>query len=122
MRNMFSLKNSFDAIAVLITAGAILGVVQTFAIGKHYIIPTMVLIVAVLFGNLARYGLMGQRWAKEILFWLGIVLTGHFFFALFWSRRYREWLGDSFECFCVPRGWRVAFLVVHYARKNELFK
>jgi len=121
MKSLFSLKNSFDAIALLIAASATLGVLQTFVIGRHYIIPTMVLVVAVLFGNLARYGLQGQRWAKQVLFWLGTILTGHFFFALFWSKRYREWLGDSFEFICVPLVLILAFLVYQYARRNNLF-
>ena len=122
MKKWLSLRNSFDLIAILIAAGAALAVLQTFIIGRHYIIPTSILVIAVLFANLARYGLKDQRWAKHILFWLGTILTAHFFFALFWSKRYREWLGDSFEYFCAALVLILAYLVYQYAKRNELFR
>ena len=49
------------AVAALIAAGAALGVLQTFIIGKHFVIPTMVLLIAIIFGNLARSGLRGGK-------------------------------------------------------------
>lgn len=122
VRNLLSLKNSMDSVALLIAAAAFVAVLQSFIIGRHYIIPTAILCLAVLFGNLARYGFQGQRWAKHILFWLGSILTLHFFFALFWSKRYREWLGDAFEPVCGVLVLLLAFLVFQYAKKNELFR
>ena len=121
MKKLFSLENSLEAIAALFSLGAILGVAQTFIIGKHFVIPTMILVIAVLFGNLARYGVQGQRWAKHTLFWIFFLMTCHAFFALFWATTPREILGEMF----LP-GYGLVFLVLGmlcwlYAKKNELF-
>ena len=122
MNDAFSLKHSLDLIAALIAAIAALAVLQTFLIGKHYIIPTMILFWAVLFGNLARYGLKGYGWAKQILFWIFLIFVFHTFFALFFSVRYRELLGDAFEYVCGAVFLVFAFLVFDYARRNSIFR
>ena len=96
MKNLFTLRNSIDLIAILIAAGAFLGVLQSFIIGKHYVIPTMQLTLAVLFGNLARFGFRDERWAKHVLFWFAFLVTCHTFFALFWAAKPREILGSAF--------------------------
>ena len=67
MKKPFSLDNSLEILAALFAAGATLGVLQTFIIGKHFVIPTMVLLLVIYFGNLARFGLKGERWAKRTL-------------------------------------------------------
>lgn len=121
MRNLFSLRNSIDIIAILIAAGAFLGVLQSFIIGKHYIIPTGFLLITVLFGNLARFGLQGRIWAKHVLFWIGFLLTSNAFMGLFFARRPREMLGDAFEWVIGALVLVLAYLVVQYARKNTLF-
>jgi hypothetical protein len=122
MNKLFSLKYSMEVIAIFIASGAFLGVLQTFIIGKHFVIPTMILIVAVLFGNLAYYGYKEKRWAKYFLFWFGFILTCYTFFALFWAQKFREILGSSFEYVWAPVVIVIAFLVYHYVKKNELFK
>lgn len=53
MNRKMSLHHSLDLVAAVIAFAAILGVLQTFIIGKHFTIPTMILFFAVLFGNLA---------------------------------------------------------------------
>jgi hypothetical protein len=122
MKYPLSLKNSFDLIAAVIAAGALLGVLQTFVIGRHFIIPTMILFWAVLFGNLARYGFQGRVWAKQLLFWIFFLFTSHAFFALFFAKKYREILGGSFEYVCGAIVVVFAWLVYQYAKKNELFR
>ena len=122
MKRLLSLKYTFDHLAALVAAGAVIGVVQTFVIGKHYLIPTMILVLAVLFGNLARYGYRDQAWAKVVLCWIGVILNFHVFFALFWSVRYRAILGEAFEYLFAPLTLVLAFLVWQYAKQNELFK
>ncbi len=67
MKKLFSAENSLEAISALFAVAAGLGVLQTFIIGKHFVIPTMVLLLAIFFGNLARFGVQGQRWAKHML-------------------------------------------------------
>ena len=96
MKKLFSLENSLEAIAALVALGATLGVLQTFIIGKHFVIPTMILVFAVLFGNLARFGVKGERWAKHTLFWIFLMMACHAFFALFWAATPREILGNLF--------------------------
>lgn len=121
MKDLLSLKYSFDLIFALIAGIASLAVLQTFIIGQHYIIPSGILVAAVLFGNIARYGFKDQAWAKQLLFWSGFLFTAHAFFALFFSKRYREILGDAFEPICVAVVVVFAFLTYQYARKNRLF-
>jgi hypothetical protein len=121
MKAYLSLRYFFDWLFALAAAIAILATLQTFAIGRHYIIPTGILVAAVLLGNIAWYGFRDQRWAKEILFWCGFLFTAHAFFALFFSKRYREILGDAFEPVCAVVVILFAFLTFQYARKNRLF-
>jgi len=121
MKKLFSLENSLEAIAALIALGAMLGVLQTFIIGKHFVIPTMILVFAVLFGNLARFGANGERWAKHTLFWIFFLMACHAFFALFWAATPREILGAMF----LPV-YGFVFLVLTslcwtYSKKNRLF-
>ncbi len=121
MKKLFSLENSLEAIAALIALGATLGVLQTFIIGKHFVIPTMILVFAVIFGNLARFGVNGERWAKHSLFWIFFVMACHAFFALFWAATPREILGSLF----LPV-YGVVFVVLSglcwtYSKKNGLF-
>jgi hypothetical protein len=121
MKKLFTTENSLEAVATLFTLGAVLGVLQTFIIGKHFVIPTMVLVIAVLFGNLARFGANGQRWAKHTLFWIFFLMACHAFFALFWAATPREILGNLF----LPV-YGVLFVVLSglcwtYSRKNGLF-
>ena len=56
MKKLFSREHSLEALAALFALGAALGVLQTFIIGKHFVIPTMVLLLVIYFGNLARFG------------------------------------------------------------------
>jgi hypothetical protein len=122
MKRLFSLKYTFDHLTALVAAGAVIGVVQTFVIGKHYLIPTAILVLAILFGNLARYGYRDQAWAKVVLYWIGVILNFHVFFALFWSVKYRAILGEAFEYVFAPLTLVLAYLLWQYARRNELFK
>lgn len=121
MRDKLSLANAFDLLFAAAALLALLGVLQTFLIGRHFIIPTMILAVAVLLGNIAWWGFQGQRWAKYLLFWSGALATAHFFFALFWAKKYRELLGGAFEPVCVAVVLVLGFLTWQYARRNRLF-
>lgn len=121
MEKRLSLAYSMEWVATLICLGALLGVLQTFIIGRHFLIPTMILLLAVFFGNLARFGFRDRIWAKHVLFWLGVVFTCHVFFALFWARKYREILAGSFEYVFGGLLLLFAYLVWQYARRNRIF-
>ena len=121
MKGWLTLRNSFDLIFALAAAAGLLAVLQTFVIGRHYIIPSAILTGTVVVGNIARYGFQGQLWAKQILFWSGFLFTAHAFFALFFSKRYRELLGGAFEPVCIVVVVVFAYLVYQYARRNRLF-
>ena len=121
MKKLFSRKHSLELLAVLITVAALLGVLQTFVIGKHFVIPTMILVFAVFFGNLARFGSQGLRWAQHTLFWIFAVAACHAFFALFWAKTPREILGDAFIYAYGADFVILSFLSWQYARKNKLF-
>jgi len=121
MKKLFSLKHSLELLAVLLATAALLGVLQTFIIGRHFVIPTIILVLAVFFGNLARFGFKGQRWAKHTLFWIFAIAACHAFFALFWAKTPREILGDAFVYAYGADFLILTFLSWQYARKNELF-
>jgi hypothetical protein len=121
MSAFLSIRYAFEILFTIVSAAAVLAVLQTFIIGQHYIIPTGILVVAVLLGNIAWWGFQDQRWAKYVLFWCGFLLTCHGFFALFFSKRYRELLGDSFEFICGVLVIAFAWLTFTYARRNNLF-
>jgi len=121
MKLWLSLANSFDLIFALLAFAGALATLQTFVIGQHYIIPSAILAVTVLLGNVARYGLANHAWAKQILFWCGFLFTAHVFMALFFSKRYREILGDAFEPACGAVFLLFAFLTWQYARRNRIF-
>lgn len=121
MSKKLSLTYSMESVAAILALLAAVAVLYTFIIGRHFIIPTMILALAILLGNLARYGYRDQRWAKQVLFWFGVILSCHAFFALFWAKAYRSLLGSSFEAVCAAIVLIMVFLVWHYARRNRLF-
>jgi len=121
MEKKLSFQHSFDLIAAIIAVVAFFGVLQTFIIGRHFIIPTMLLFLSVLLGNLARYGFQGHVWAKQILFWIFFLFAWHAFFALFWAKKYPEILGDSFEYLFGGIVVVLAYLLFSYARRNDIF-
>ena len=122
MKNLLTMKHSLELLATIIAIAAFLGVLQTFIIGKHFVIPTMILVWAVLFGNLARSGLRGERWAKHIIFWIFFVAACHAFFALFWAVTPRAILGGAFYPAYGATFVILAFLCWQYARRNELLR
>jgi hypothetical protein len=122
LRGLFSLENAFDLLFAVLAVLAGIGVVQTFVIGRHYIIPSLMLAAALLLGNLAWYGLRGAIWAKRIMFWCAVLITAHGFFALFWAQRYRELLGNAFEPVCATLVVLFGFLTWQYARRNRLLR
>ncbi len=122
VKSLFSLEHCLECIAALIAAAGLLGVLQTFVIGKHFLIPTIILSAVLLFGNLAWWGLQGQKWAKYFLFWGTFLLTMHVFFALFWAKKYREMLGEAFEPTFAVLAVALAFLCYQYATRNRLLK
>jgi len=122
MKILFSLKHSLDLLAVIVAIAALLGVLQSFIIGKHFVIPTMVLVLAVFFGNLARSSMRGERWAKHVLFWIFFIATCHAFFALFWAVTPREILGDAFLFVYGAAFVILGFLTWQYAKKNKIMQ
>ncbi|MDO8907832.1 MAG: hypothetical protein Q7W55_04940 [Pseudohongiella sp.] len=121
MKSRISLSNTFELILALATIGLLLAVLQSFVIGRHYIIPTTQLAAALVLGNIAWYGFSGQLWAKLLLFWSGVLLCCHLFFALFWSKAYRDILGVAFEPVCLLLLILFVWLTVQYKRRNHLF-
>jgi hypothetical protein len=115
-------ETSLDwAVALLAAACGAMALWQ-FAVGQHYIIPTAWLVPTFLFGNVARYGLAGARWAKEVLLWIGVIWVCHTFFALFFAQTPRALLGAAFEPVCGVVFLASAWLVVRYARGNGLLR
>jgi hypothetical protein len=124
MKRLFKGENSLESIMAVLTVVASLGVLQTFLIGKHFVIPTLALLLMVLAGNLVRFGLQGQRWVKHLLFWLFFLVSAHAFFALFWagSARPGEFLGAAFYPLYGGVFAGLGFLCWKYAKKNALFQ
>jgi hypothetical protein len=120
MNKRLSWTTSLDWLMGFVALFALIAVLQTFIIGKHYIIPSVLLTLSVLFGNLAWYALNGARWAKLLNFWCGALLTSHCFFALFWSVKYRAILGDYFEAVASVVTLLLFFTTFLYAKHNRL--
>lgn len=123
MRKLFSLDHSLEALAALVAVGAGLGVLQTFIIGKHFVIPTMILLLVFFFGNLARFGMQGQRWAQHLLFWVFLLMVCHAFFALVWAGELRpgQLFGVAFYPLYGSFLLIVGGLCLSYAKRNQLF-
>ncbi|GAB3112299.1 hypothetical protein [Pseudomaricurvus hydrocarbonicus] len=121
MEKTLNFSNTLDWFMAALAVIVGVAVLQTFILGQHYIIPTVLLVLTVLLGNLAWYGLHQAAWAKRVNFWCGLLLTAHFFFALFWSKKYRELLGDQFEWVCAAAVLVVGLLTWLYATKNRLW-
>jgi hypothetical protein len=123
MKKLFSIEYALEGLATLVALGAALGVLQAFIIGKHFVIPTMILLLVFYFGNLARFGLRGDRWAKQLLFWTFALAVAHTFFALFWAAEARP--GAFFGALFYPvyGGFLVIVggLCAAYAKRNGLF-
>jgi len=123
MKKLLSLDNSLEAVAALVAAVAALGVLQAFLIGKHFVIPTLILLLVFYFGNLARFGAKGERWAKHMLLWTFLLLVAHAFFALFWAADARP--GALFGAAFYPAygGFFIVIggLCIAYAKSNELW-
>jgi hypothetical protein len=117
-----TLSHGLDWLIALFAVLASLAVLQTFIIGKHFIIPTILLIAAIIIGNLAWFGFKQAKWAQYLNFWCGVILTSHCFFALFWAKKYREILGSAFEPVAVVITLLLLALTWFYAKKNGLFK
>lgn len=121
MKKLFSLDHSLELLAWLVAFVAVLGVLQSFIIGKHFVIPTMILLLAVLFGNFARFATKGYAWARHVLFWIFFVAACHAFFALFWAKTPREILGPAFVYVYGADFLLLSFLCWQYAKRNVLF-
>lgn len=120
MSNLFSLKSTWDLFAILAALLAFASAMVQFVVGQHYMIPTAILVWTVLFGNLARYGLAGQRWAKYVLFWFGVLMTAMAFMGIFMAGRPKELLGVLFLPAWGAMFLAVAWLTWQYKRRNGL--
>ena len=120
MKKAFALEYSMETLCVLLTVLSGTAVLHQFLIGKHFIIPTAILIVPLITGNVARYGYRNQRWAKYLAFWIGVLMTCHWFFALFYAQTLRAVLGASFEPVAAVITLLLAFLSAQYFRRNQL--
>ena len=120
MKSLFSLRHSLELTAVIIAAVSFVQVLYQFVIGKHFVIPTAILFICVLFGNLARYGMRGAAWAKHLLFWFGFIFSCYLFFAIFFAQRFRVIFGDAFLPIFIALFVLFAFLTLQYKRANKL--
>jgi len=113
---------SLEWLAALITLSGVISILYTFIIGKHYIIPTAILVDSIIFFNLAFFGFKDKLWAKYVLFWVFTAVCCHTFFALFWAKTPKLALGELFFpvyiLVCVVTG----FLSMQYARANLLYR
>jgi hypothetical protein len=123
MKKLFSLGYSLECLAALVSLVAGVGVLHTFVLGKHFVIPTLILMLAMLFGNLARFGLKDQRWAKHMLFWIFLLAVFHALFAIVWARDARpgQLFGEAFYPLYGGFALGVGTLCFLYARRNVLF-
>ena len=120
MKSALSLRNTWDLFAILAALLAFASAMNQFIVGKHYMIPTAILVFTVFFGNLARAGLRGDRWAKHVLFWFGVLMTCMAFMGIFMAGAPKEALGSLFLPVWVAMFLVVAWLTWQYKSKNGL--
>ena len=120
VRKAFTLKYGLETVLLLVTLLLLAAVLHQFVIGRHYIIPTVLLIPALFTGNVARHGYRDRAWAKATAFWLGVLLTCHWFFAIFFSQTPRAWLGAAWEPVAIAITLLLAWLTWQYRRRNDL--
>jgi len=120
MKKAFSLQYSLETLCVLLALLSGIAVLHQFIIGKHFIIPTVILIVPIITGNIARFGYRDYRWAKHLAFWIGVLMTAHWFFALFYAQTLRAMLGGAFEPVAGVITLVLAYLTFQYFRQNKL--
>ncbi len=113
---------SLEWLATLITLAGVISVFYTFIIGKHYIIPTAILIDSIIFFNLAFFGFKDKPWAKYVLFWIFTVIFCHTFFSLFWAKTPKLVLGELFFPVYIVVCMVTGFLSIQYARANLLYR
>lgn len=118
--NKTLLRNSWDVLAIPLALLAFASAMYQFVIGQHYMIPTANLVPCVLFANLARQGLKGERWAKYILFWFGFLMSCMAFMGLFFAQRPKVLLGDLFLPVWAALFLLVTWLTWQYRKHNEL--
>jgi uncharacterized membrane protein len=123
MTRILTLEYSLEAVASVAALLALAGVLQTFLVGQHFVIPTMILMLVFFFGNLARFGYRDYRWAKHMLFWVCLLLVFHALFALVWAVDFRpgEIFGRAFYPLYGGFALIVGALCIGYARINRLF-
>ena len=118
MKRLLTLQHSMELLATIIAAGAFLAVLQSFIIGKHYIIPTAWLALTIVFGSLARGGLRGERWAQTWLFWIGFLATANTFMGIFFAQTPKAMLGAAFLPVYIALFVVLAYLTWQYGRRN----
>lgn len=120
MNNVLSLRNSWDLIAVLVAIATFGMAMYQFVVGEHYMIPTAILFWTILFGNLARRGLQGAKWAKYLLFWYGFLMSCLAFMGIFFAQAPKVALGSLFLPVWIAMFLLVAWLTWQYRRANSL--
>ena len=120
LRKAFTLKYGLETVLVLVTVLGMLAVLHQFVIGKHYIIPTVLLIPTLFAGNVARHGYRDRLWAKHTAYWIGVLLTAHWFFAIFYSQTPKAALGAAWEPVAIAVTVLLAWLTWQYRRRNAL--
>ena len=95
-KRWLSLGGGLEGVLALLALLGALAVLQTFVLGRHFVIPTVLLMPTAFVAVLAVRGAAGQRWARGIVLWLGVFAVAHLFFALFWAKTPRALLGEAF--------------------------
>lgn len=114
-------ETTLEVGAALIALGMALATLYNFAIGKHFVIPTVTFVVGFFFFNLAWFGLRGERWAKYFLLGIGLTLCLHTFFALFFAVTPKKILADAFYPVYGAACLLFAYLSVSYRAANGLY-
>ena len=116
MKGKLRLDYFLEWISLATACAVVIAVGYTFVIGKHYVIPTALLVMAIALANIGYHGLQNRLWARSLLFWIAAILFAHTFFALFYAKAPRDLLGQGFipvyGCVCLLFG----YLAFRYAR------
>ena len=120
MPSWLNLSNGLALLLAVLAVVFLAAALGTFVIGRHYLIPTFWLLLAMLAGNFARHALAGARWAREVVFWCGVLASSTLFMGLFFAQKPKVLLGPAFLPVWGLAFLAVAFLTFVHARRGGL--
>ncbi len=113
-------RHSFECVCLLLSLVHGLLMLASFWQG-HYIIPTVMAGVALIFFHLGRAGLRGVLWVKKLLANVVTALCLHLLFSLFFAKTPKLVLQSGFYPVYSVLLLLLLYLLFRYIKENRLY-